>query len=265
MDLKERIKHGWEISAEGYSKKVVPLDFVSPGREIWTDLILEKAPRNEKMQILDVGTGPGVFATLLSLAGHDVTGIDISPRMLEEARSNSAMYNTAPCYLLMDSEQLDFPDNSFDMIVSRNVVWIMQDPEAVYQKWLDILKPGGRIVVFDSGHGKDDFLTAFDHNNEEYIRDYKERFGKEPSISFDRGRYEEARGFKRDLKLTYEERPKWDVETLAKLGYRNIEWENVAFRAAYTEELKYSYKDRLFFRLCADKATNEGACAPGEK
>ena len=264
MNLKEKIIHAWNISAEGYSKKVVPSDFVSPGKEIWTDLLLSVAPAKGKMDILDVGTGPGVFATLLALEGHHVIGIDISEKMLEEARENSARYGASPEYIRMDTEDLSFPERSFDMIVSRNVVWIMQDPEAVYRKWLQILKPGGRIVVFDTGHGRTDFLTQFDHNNEKFIEDYKRRFGKEPPISFDRGRYEEARGWKRELKLTYAERPLWDVETLKKTGYINVHWTDVTSRASYTEELKFANKDRLFFRLCADRPVS-GEEGPGEK
>lgn len=151
-----KITNGWEISAKGYSN-IVQDDFHSPRREIWTDLILSGAPQKGPMEILDVGTGPGVFATILSLAGHHLTGIDISPKMLEQAKANSARYGVSPTYLLMNSQELTFAENSFDMIVSRDVVWIMEHPEEVYASWLRILKPGGRIVVFDSGHNKDNF------------------------------------------------------------------------------------------------------------
>lgn len=128
MNLQEKITNGWEISAKGYSN-IVQDDFHSPGREIWTDLILSRAPQKGPMEILDVGTGPGVFATILSLAGHHLTGIDISPKMLEQAKANSARYGVSPTYLLMNSQELTFAENSFDMIVSRDVVWIMEHPE----------------------------------------------------------------------------------------------------------------------------------------
>ena len=252
MNLQEKIVNGWEISAEGYSG-IVQDDFVSPGKEIWTELILSKAPREGKLKILDVGTGPGVFATILSVAGHELIGIDISPKMLEQAKVNSAKYNVSPQYLRMDSQDTTFEENSFDMIVSRNVVWIMENPERVYENWLRILKPGGRIVVFDTGHNKENFLTKFDHNNEEYMREYEEQFGSAPRISFAPGKYEEARGWKRELKLTYEQRPEWDVAELRKLGYMNVEWLNVAEQIAYTEELRFQNQDKVFFRLCADK------------
>lgn len=253
MDLKERIIHGWNISAEGYSSKVVRNDFVSPGRAIWTELILSQAPGEGRMNILDIGTGPGVFAVILNLAGHDTTGIDISPNMLQEAGKNAEKYGASPRFLLMDCEEPEFDDCTFDMIVSRNVVWIMQKPEKAYQNWFRILKPGGKLVVFDGGHDKDNFLTAFDHDNERYIADYKKAFGTEPPVSFPSGKYDEARGWKKELPLTYEKRPEWDVQTAQRTGYHNVVWEDVTKMPICSDEIKFEYKDRIFFRLCADK------------
>ncbi|MCQ2559007.1 MAG: class I SAM-dependent methyltransferase [Oscillospiraceae bacterium] len=252
MNLKEKIINGWEISAKGYDS-VVQNDFELPGREIWQNLILDKAPVSGKMKILDVGTGPGVFATILSMLGHDVIGIDISQAMLDAAKKNSDTYGVTPQYIRMDSEQLQFPNNTFDMIVSRNVVWIMEDPEAVYADWLRILKPGGRIVAFDIGHEKDDYLTDFDKNHTAYVESYKQNYGKAPRVTFAPEKYEEARGWKRELKLSYEKRPEWDVRALEKLGFRNIHWDNIAEYASYTEDYRIQYKGKNFFRLCGDK------------
>lgn len=253
MDLKAKIIHGWDISAKGYSENVVQDDFVEPGRSIWTDLIIDIAPREGSLKILDVGTGPGVFATILTLAGHNVTAIDVSHAMLEEARKNSARYGVAPEYLIMDSENLTFTENTFDMIVSRNVVWIMQEPEKAYASWLKALKPGGRIVVFDTAHGKKNFLTAFDEDTTKFVEDYKREFGVEPPMSFDPKRYEEARGWKRDLPLSYEARPEWDIEALTRLGYENIYWDDVSEITNYTKELVFQNADQVYFRLIADK------------
>lgn len=253
MNLQEKIKNGWNISAEGYSKRIVQDDFIPPGRDIWTDLVLSKAPKQGTMDILDVGTGPGVFTTILTLAGHHLTGIDISPNMLEQAVQNSARFKVSPEYLLMDSQNVTFEENSFDMVISRNVVWIMEFPRQAYQNWLRILRPGGRLVVFDTGHGSEDFLTQFDHNHQAYIADYKHKFGVDPPLSFEPGQYEAARGWKRELKLSHESRPQWDAAALKQLGYENITWDDVAQQASYTEALKYENRNRIFFRLCADK------------
>ena len=253
MDLKAKIIHGWDISAKGYSENVVVDDFVEPGKTIWANLITSIAPNDGPLKILDVGTGPGVFATILTLAGHDVTGIDISTAMLDEARKNSAKHGVYPDYQIMDSENLTFAENTFDMIVSRNVVWIMEKPEEAYASWLKCLKPSGRIVVFDTAHGKKNFLTSFDEDTTKFVEDYKAKFGKEPPLSFEPHQYEEARGWKRELKLSFEARPEWDIETLTRLGYENIRWDNVTKETSYTQELIYQNADQVYFRLQADK------------
>jgi ubiquinone/menaquinone biosynthesis C-methylase UbiE len=218
--IKVKIRHGWDISAEGYSKRVVPGDFNEPGSIIWTDLILSQAPREGKLKILDVGTGPGVFATLMAKAGHDVVGVDISDKMLEEARQNSSDHGVHPEFIRMDSDHLDFPDGTFDMIINRNVFWIMPDPMAVYREWFRVLKSGGRIVYFDGGHParpKDyDFKAEMGH-----MMDNKEEFEKKASFKADE--YEAARGWKTELPLTFVERPLWDKEHAGEVGFKDIE------------------------------------------
>ena len=257
MELSERIKQGWEVSAEGFSRNIVPNDFVSPGREAWTRLILDCAPRQGQLNILDAGTGPGVFATILTLAGHRVTGIDISPRMLEEARANSAKYGTAPEYREQNSQDMT-EENQYDMIVSRYVVWCMEYPEKCYANWLRALKPGGRIVVFDAGHRAGQKGELPKDNSSEDAETYYKKFGVRPPQSFKDSDYEIARGWKRDLMLSYVDRPAWDVETLKKLGFVNIHWENIRDQACYDERMAFHVSGDPFFRLCADKPDGTG-------
>ena len=254
MDMDEKIKHAWEISAEGYSKRVVVGDFKSPGKDIWTKLILEKAPRDGELKILDVGTGPGVFASILAAAGHDTTGIDISPKMLEEARANAASIGVSPTFIEMDSQHIDFPDNTFDMIISRNVMWIIQKPEEVYATWLRILKPGGVVIVFDYAHGKEGFASQTSEGFKKNVEEYKEKNGEEPMMSFPVDKFEEARGWKKEVPLSHVERPQWDVDTMNRLGYEHVEWDDVK------EYLKYKNvkadivgNEDAFFRLCGTK------------
>lgn len=251
MSLEEKIKNGWEVSAEGYSKRVVKNDFIMPGRAVWTSLILSQAPKEGKLKILDVGTGPGVFATILSLAGHEVTGIDISPKMLEQAKRNAAEYGAFPEFLLMNSQVVSFEDNTFDMIVSRYVVWAMEYPEKAYANWLRILKPGGRVVVFDGGHPTQTLDEIPTYPDEKTRKEYREKFGEDIPMSYTN--YEEARGWKRELKLTYEARPDWDISMMDQLGYTNIRWDDVGDIANYTEQQKFLNDGKLFFRLCGDK------------
>lgn len=73
------------------------------------------------LQILDVGTGTGYFAILLSQIGHQVTGIDLTDAMLKEARDNAALYQVPPTFQQMDAQKLAFLDQSFDVVISRNL------------------------------------------------------------------------------------------------------------------------------------------------
>ncbi len=60
MKLNERIKDFWEADAEGYSESV-NRELSSPKKDAWVELVLEYAPKKDKLDILDVGTGPGFF------------------------------------------------------------------------------------------------------------------------------------------------------------------------------------------------------------
>lgn len=246
MDLQERITHGWQVSAEGFSRRVVAKDFEMPGREVWTRAVLKLAPREGALDILDVGTGPGLFATILAMAGHRTIGIDISENMLMEARKNSRRMGVEPEYFLMNSQELTFPDHSFDLIVSRNVVWTIKEPELAYKSWLRCLKPGGRVIVFDANHDRDM------ENSAGREQKYEERFGEKPPVSYTD--YEEARGFRRELKLRDVNRPEWDIAVMERLGYENIGWENVSEEVSYDEKNRILYEGKQFVRLYGDKS-----------
>lgn len=253
MELQERVTHGWDISAEGFSKHVVAEEFDDPGRSVWTELILSMAPKEGPLDILDAGTGPGLFAIILAMAGHRTTGIDISSKMLAQAKENAARMGVAPTFRMMNSQNPDFLDNSFDLIVSRNVMWTIVEPEEAYENWFRCLKPGGRVIVFDQGHRAGEqgarTILSYDEKNLEYL----EKFGELPPMSYTRETYEEARGFKRDLKLTYADRPCWDMEMMKTLGYTNIRCEDVVSQVSYNAKKALLHKDSEFFRLCGDK------------
>lgn len=149
-DIKESIQERWEHSAKGYSDGIQQ-DFDTKVVETWQNLILHHIVLTDKpLEILDVGTGPGYFATILSMAGHNVTAIDCAKNMLEEAKINADMHHVYPKFYQMDSHLLSFQPESFDMIVSRNVTWTLYDPIHAFKQWHHVLKPGGKLVIFDA-------------------------------------------------------------------------------------------------------------------
>ncbi len=250
MELNERVKEGWRISARGYSG-IIHEELEDGAENRWVSAILEMAPRKGRLKILDAGTGPGFFAIILARAGHDLTGIDASPDMIKCARENVSEFDVTAEFHVMDSQQTKFEDNSFDMIVSRNVVWTLVRPEDAYRDWLRILKPGGRVLVFDADMFERRRTPEVKAIEEKNRAKYIELYGN-PPMSFKEDEFEKARGWKVDMPLYNEPRPEWDVKTLEKLGYRNVSSEYIAERVHDVKRLLLNSTNPMY-RVCGEK------------
>jgi len=102
------------------------------------------------LDALDVGCGTGFLAFELATRGHHVTGVDFAPAMIAEARRKAATRSAAIRFEEADAEQLPFAPGSFDLVVSRHLLWTLPHPEAAIDEWIRVLRIGGRLVVVDS-------------------------------------------------------------------------------------------------------------------
>jgi phosphatidylethanolamine/phosphatidyl-N-methylethanolamine N-methyltransferase len=99
-------------------------------------------------RILEVGVGTGI-----SLPGYArrnrLYGIDISEPMLAKARHRveSLGLDHVEAIEVMDAEQLDFPDDSFDVVVAQYVVTAVPHPERALDEFARVVRPGGEIVI----------------------------------------------------------------------------------------------------------------------
>lgn len=105
--------------------------------------------KGENLKALDVGTGPGQLAFYLAGAGFQVTGIDISPGMIARARQKAKEEGLSCEFRTGDAECLPFENDAFDVVVTRNLVWTLPNPQAAIREWHRVLKPGGRIIISD--------------------------------------------------------------------------------------------------------------------
>jgi arsenite methyltransferase len=104
-------------------------------------------------RVLDLGSGAGtdslVAAQMVGPDGH-VTGIDMTPQMLAKARAAAAEMGAANVeFVEAEAEQLPFPDESFDVVVSNGVIDLIPDKDAVFAELRRVLVPGGRIQIAD--------------------------------------------------------------------------------------------------------------------
>ena len=102
-----------------------------------------KKPHNGKLRILDVGCGTGFFTILLAKQGHQVTGTDLTPDMVANSRILAKEEQVNCNFEIMDAEHLSFADNSFDVVISRNLTWTLPEAAQAYKEWTRVLKPGG--------------------------------------------------------------------------------------------------------------------------
>jgi ubiquinone/menaquinone biosynthesis C-methylase UbiE len=81
--------------------------------------------------------------------GQDIVGIDISPRMLARARARAAQYSGSLELRVMDIHALDFPDHSFDQVVTSCTFCSVPDPVEGLVALRRVLKPGGGLYMFE--------------------------------------------------------------------------------------------------------------------
>ena len=101
-------------------------------------------------RVLDVGVGTGICLPRYTRASS-VVGIDLSDPMLRKARERVAEQRLTNIERLavMDAEDLDFPDNSFDAVVAQYVVNTVPHPEVALTEFARVLKPGGEIILIN--------------------------------------------------------------------------------------------------------------------
>ena len=145
MEIKdERIDAGkafdWGKTSKEYAKY----------RDIYPDIFYKKvADRGlciNNQRVLDLGTGTGVLPRNMYGYGATWTGTDISPEQIEQAKLLAGEQNMKIDFMAVPTEQVDFPDESFDVITACQCFWYF-DHEKVMPKLAKLLKPEGKLLI----------------------------------------------------------------------------------------------------------------------
>ena len=133
--------------------------------------IIENLGLTGRENVLDVATGTGIMARDLAPHSAHVTGIDVTPEMLAEARRQAADRNISNItFDDGDATALPYPDDDFDLVISRIAIHHFADPTVELGEMRRVCKPGGRVAIVDITTS-DDPQIAETHNRLERMRD----------------------------------------------------------------------------------------------
>lgn len=156
------LEHRYDQESHGWTRKVERMGFGRAYRQL-LEQVLSKRTLPAHARILDAGVGTGLFSSSLArttavsradragrIAYH---GIDISERMLEEARrgldENGINLHTRQGSV----ERLPYEHDTFDLIISAHVLEHLDRPEVALREFERVLKPGGVLVVVSTQDG----------------------------------------------------------------------------------------------------------------
>lgn len=134
-----------------FSRQAVPFSTAPAIRdERALQLIVDAAATTADDTVLDVACGPGLVACAFARVARQVTGIDLTPAMIERAETLAQQQHIANVrFQVGDVLPLPFPDAAFTIVVSRFAMHHFEDPAAVLAEMRRVCHAGGRVVIAD--------------------------------------------------------------------------------------------------------------------
>lgn len=240
----KEIEDAWTQDSVGYDELVKKQLSNKSDVRYWTKE-LKKVLGDRQLKVLDVGCGPGFLSILMMRLGHEVKAIDGSAGMVRCAAANFAAEGRK--ILVQEEDAVELPEEEeevYDVIISRDVVWTLYDPLRAFVRWKEVLKPGGKVIVYDGDYRRDTrsfkitawkclscFLTAVTE---------RKLLGT-ASHSDDAGVFAA-------LPMVSAKRPERDLELFREAGYKKIRITNDRYRNSpkRMEFWKYGYQGRKF-------------------
>ena len=150
----------WNFWADKYDKLWVQKYSLKPTRDYITSALTE-INKNDKMEVLDLGCGPGELISELTnkFKNIEITGIDFSEKMLEISNKR----NPLATHIKMDTAELSKLEGKYDIIICTHSLPYYKEPKDVFKQLHRVLSSDGKILVgFASGNSfYDKFVLSF--------------------------------------------------------------------------------------------------------
>jgi len=229
----------WTKRTPGYLE-VNQGELASRQRAVWSSVISQR---------IAARFPPGFFAVILTELGYRVAAVDYTASMLKAAKENAGSLAAQISFYQMNAEELDFPDNSFDVLVTRNLTWNLRHPKKAYARWTRVLKKGGLLLNFDAGwyrylydaDAKKGHLQ--DRVNIAYSNVGDETEGTDVAA---------MESIARKAPLSARKRPEWDLDILRELGMEALA-DTEIWKQVWTREERINNASTPMFLIEARK------------
>jgi SAM-dependent methyltransferase len=154
-NLKERVRAFWQANPSG-----VKFADAAPGTRCFYELVEAHRYATEwhiptavdfasarGLKVLEIGCGLGTDGARFVAAGAEYTGVDLTQAAVELARKRFELFDLAGTFQTADAENLDFANESFDLVYSHGVLHHTPETALAIKEIHRVLRPGGRAVV----------------------------------------------------------------------------------------------------------------------
>jgi ubiquinone/menaquinone biosynthesis C-methylase UbiE len=170
--VKQQVTAHWDRRAAHFDADFGHSIATAGERAAWDRILDLVLPGGRVLDALDVGCGTGFLSLELAARGHRVIGVDLAPSMLKLAREKAAAQALAVHFEEADAENLPFAAGTFDLVISRHVLWTLPHPQAAIDDWRRVLRPGGRLAIVDGAQYDDDAARTPQRENARTSSEY---------------------------------------------------------------------------------------------
>jgi ubiquinone/menaquinone biosynthesis C-methylase UbiE len=140
-----------ELILDQFTRQAVPFSqlHAKDDAQIY-QLLIKTAGIEASDNVLDVACGPGLVACEVAKVARHVTGVDLTPAMIEQARKHQqSLVLTNLDFVVGDAHPLPFADGEFTRVITRYSFHHFTNPELAFAEMVRVCRPGGRVTVCD--------------------------------------------------------------------------------------------------------------------